>query len=150
MFRLFAIYLKESGSLGRGEFFLRTMLIMICMSFLKKFTGSLTLAEFMIYLASIPFMLAIVYRRINDIEKGRRRHSNLFKIWLWLTCILIVMNYYVAFYPIDKTHKWNLLWLTPPIVCITMLHIYLLCKRGEKAISAEREEQARMRDERDN
>lgn len=147
MLELFALYLKEAEPIGRRKFFLLSLVIAICVSGAEKVTGNLNLAKFIIYLCSIPFMLICVYKRILDIEKGQLKSSNLFKLWLSLTCLLIVMNYYIAFYPIDRTNKLNLLWLTPPVIGIFALHIYLLFKRGHKAILAERNEQARLRGE---
>lgn len=149
MLKLFALYLKESEPLGRRKFFLLTLVIAICVSGAEKLTGNLNLAKFIIYLVSIPFMLICVYRRILDIEAGQLKTTNLFKLWSLLTCLLIIMNYYIAFYPIDRTNKLNLFWLTPPVIGIFALHIYLLFKRGHKAISAERNEQARIRGEQD-
>lgn len=148
MFKFISLYLKEVEPIGRKRFFAAILIISLCSYFLKKISGNLPVAQLLVYLGSLPFIFVFVYARILDIEKGQQKTSRLVQIWLGIVGFLVVANYYLTFYPIDAKNKLHLLWLLPPAVGIIWLHIYLLYKRGDKAITAEREDQARITRER--
>ncbi|MDI1226207.1 MAG: hypothetical protein PSY14_00785 [bacterium] len=142
MFKFITLYLSEVEPIGRKQFFRAIFIISLCSYFLKKISGNVPAAQLLVYLGSLPFIFVFVYARVLDIEKAQRKNSRLVQLWLGIVGVLAVANYYLTFYPIDTNYKLHLLWLLPPAAGIIGLHIYLLFKRGDKAISAEREEQA--------
>ncbi|HYD18135.1 MAG TPA: hypothetical protein VEF76_06630 [Patescibacteria group bacterium] len=123
-------YLDWIPPLGRLRFFTLSLIPTVLQVWTMRLSQGDGQVVLLACLISLPFVFPLVYGRIQDVEKGQGRKTLLLPVWLVLTAIMVCLNAYVAFYPVDEQLlPLGVASLLPLMACYT----YLSFKRGEKA-----------------
>lgn len=143
MFKIAALFLKETQPIGRARFFLSLFVLNIVTGIATKALGKAPTFDFLIYLLTLPVVFILIYARILDIERGMQRKTKLVFLWLVFASLSGIATYCITFYPPAKNDP-AILWLLPLLIATVGLHFYILFKRGYSDIEKERKEQERL------
>ena len=156
-------FVKGIEPRGRLMYFFQTFIVGCFVVLLKKVTGNHAGVSLLINIASMPFLFVVARGRILDIEKGIRRKTLLTETWCIVATITVLVEHHISkkvkiikvsprgeFWVGNKS-PYNtgatgsgdifLILLSIGLIAFSM---YILFKRGHKAITAEKESQDRI------
>ncbi len=141
------LFLKEIQPRDRFTYFWQNFLITFFVVLLGKIIGYFPVVKWFIYVGSVPFYFIVAYGRILDIENGMRRKTLLGGIWCLGMVIVVLFKHYTISHPVIKLSAGEAWLVLPVLIAMGVFNLYMQFKRGEKAITKEKKDQARIAEE---